>query len=150
MLRPVLVLTGLLCLACAGGKDKDTTTDEGGLDQSAACSDYLDCAAAVDPTTFAALGSTYGPDGDCWSQGEAFADACTSACEAAITALAAAYPDAAECAGYAPEGCPIDAGEYELTLLEGDGGTCKTSGDLPGTALVTCCRPPASPVPATA
>ena len=145
MLRPFLVFLAIASLACAAGKDKNTDPNDEQGTQSEACADYLDCAAEVDPSTFATLGSTYGPDGDCWSQGDAYADACTSACEAALDAMHAAYPDAEVCGGGGgPTSCPLDAGDHELILHEPDTGTCGFGGDIPGDAEVTCDDPSSS------
>lgn len=142
MLRSSVLLLGVLGLACAGGKGKTDPDDEGGGgSQSQACADYLACAAEVDPATFATLGSTYGPDGDCWTQGDAYADTCTAACEAAVEALATAYPEAEACAGYVQPVCPIVSGTYDLTLLDPDGGNCELGGEVFGQADVVCEAP---------
>jgi hypothetical protein len=68
-----------------------------GATQSADCKKYVDCQKAVSASAGAALDSTYGATGSCWTTTPAAADACTAACKSAITALAMANPDQAAC-----------------------------------------------------
>jgi hypothetical protein len=65
--------------------------------QSADCKKYVDCQKAISPTAGAALDSSYGATGTCWTTTPAAADACTAACKTAIAALATANPNEAAC-----------------------------------------------------
>ncbi len=64
---------------------------------SADCVKYLACTEAVSAGSAAALKGTYDTGGTCWTSGTASADACTTACKAAITSLAASSPNTAAC-----------------------------------------------------
>jgi len=62
------------------------------------CVKYLKCTEAAAPGTAALLKSTYDTGGTCWTSNTAVADACTSACKTAITALVGGSgKDKAEC-----------------------------------------------------
>jgi hypothetical protein len=107
------------------GDDTDTTdtNDVEPLDQSEVCADYLDCVAAADPDSFPDLQDTYGPAGDCWTQGEDVAEDCTTACQAAVEDLARSYPTENGCEDYAPD-YALDDGTYAFSLsMEDDGCT---------------------------
>jgi hypothetical protein len=58
----------------------------GGVSETAACSQYLSCAAAINPSQVATLIATYGPAGTCWLS-PSTASACDSACMMALTQL---------------------------------------------------------------
>lgn len=85
-----------------GGDDTDDTTSTDALDQSDVCADYLTCASAADPDAFSSLEETYGPDGDCWTQGQDIADNCSDACLEAVKALAVDNRTEDGCEDYAP------------------------------------------------
>jgi hypothetical protein len=124
-----LALGVLFSLGCLFGKKDDTDTsdpDGDGIAQSDVCSDYLACAAAVAPDSFAGLSATYGPSGDCWSQGQEFADNCTTACQASVEELALAHPVDDACSAYAPPFVLLD-GDWTVTLQLGSVDSCGLS-----------------------
>jgi hypothetical protein len=53
------------------------------------CVKYLACTEAVAPGSAALLKGTYDTGGTCWTTGGSTADACTTACKAAVTSLVA-------------------------------------------------------------
>ena len=61
------------------------------------------------------MSGTYGPAGDCWSQGAGFAEDCENACGAAVEDLAIAHPKEAACADYLPAR-PMQDGAWSATL----------------------------------
>ena len=65
--------------------------------QSPECAKYVACQTKVESTVGAALDATYGTNGSCWKSSADVANACTTACKSATTALATAKPDVAEC-----------------------------------------------------
>lgn len=88
-------LTVAAILACGGGGgSKDAGPEE--VAQSEACAQYVSCVSAVEPSTLGAVTAAYGLSGDCW-ESAATAHECTEACEAALSALHRAYPEAPEC-----------------------------------------------------
>ena len=71
-------LTALIAAAC-------------GPVQSEECAKYVDCQAHYDATfelSETDLSGSYGPEGSCWSSNQEAADACTTACENAVSSLA--------------------------------------------------------------
>jgi hypothetical protein len=121
-----LALGVLFSFGCLFGKKDDTDTsdpDGDGIEQSDVCADYLTCAAAVAPDSFAGLSATYGPSGDCWSQGQDFADNCTTVCQTSVEALATQHPTDDACKAYAPP-FPMADGTWTLNLGLGSGDEC--------------------------
>ncbi len=96
-------------LACTGG-----AKDEGGgllgedISQDEACAAYLDCLAAVDPGSLAAVQSTYGADGTCWADASSAAT-CADACVTGLEQMDEAFPAEAAC----DDGGPATAGDLE-------------------------------------
>ncbi len=68
----------------------------GSVSQSAACQKYVSCYVASGGTA-GSLDSSYGPNGTCWTAGQATATACTDACVQASAALKSAYPTVVAC-----------------------------------------------------
>jgi hypothetical protein len=105
----VAVVVGLI-LGCAGAK-KDgggSLLGDDSIEQDAACADYLDCLAAVDPSTLASVQATYGTDGTCWAD-EATAGTCVTACGTGLSQMHDDFPEEAAC----DDGSPLNAGDLE-------------------------------------
>lgn len=68
-----------------------------GPGQTDACKKYVACQTAIDATAGASVETGYGANGTCWKSTQAAADACDTACTAAVSSLASQYPDQTAC-----------------------------------------------------
>lgn len=116
-----------LGLACSGGTDEDDDDDdeEEESEVSNACANYLECLAAIDPTTLESVEATYGEGGTCWDD-PTTAEQCTEACRTGLDAAGEIYPDEPACEGGGSGTVEIEgAWSFEQVSSEGE---CVDSG----------------------
>jgi hypothetical protein len=135
-----VVFTGGMILACAGGRDKDENQDsppglpEDNIDQASICADYLNCLASVDPSALAAVQSTYGTEGTCWTD-EATAAQCAEACKTGLAQMDDEYPEEPKCDdGEVTEANDLE-GSWTFEVVSSDGGCDDLAMDFYSTDL---------------
>ncbi|GEM_PF-3178734 len=101
------------------------------LAQSPACAKYVGCYEATGGVKNS-LDPSYGPQGSCWSSGQAASVACGEACAVGLDELRLQHPNEAACGGTpgVDAGCPIALKLKVVVLLDQSGSMCVT--DPPG------------------